>query len=74
MKRIVLAAVVFALVAPVFAQQPQQSPMEQALSQRLSAEIGINIQSAAVIIDLRQQLAAAQARIKELEAAAPKKD
>jgi hypothetical protein len=67
MKR-TIGLLAFLLIAPAAAQQAaQQSPMEQALSQRLSAEIGASLQSAAAIIELQRQLAAAQARIKEME-------
>lgn len=67
-RSIAAAALILALASPSLAQQ---SAVEQALGQRLMAEINANIQAAAMIIDLQRQLAAAQARVKELE---PKAD
>lgn len=67
-RSIAAAALILALASPSLAQQ---SAVEQALGQRLMAEINANIQAAAMIIDLQRQLAAAQARVKELD---PKAD
>lgn len=67
-RSIAAAALILAFALPALAQQ---SAVEQALGQRLMAEINANIQAAAMIIDLQRQLAAAQARVKELE---PKAD
>jgi len=73
MKGLVLAAALL-LAGPALAEQQEQSPAEQALGQRVIVEINANLQAAAKIIELQRQLTAAQARVKELEAAAPKKD
>jgi hypothetical protein len=68
----ILAIVALLIAAPASAQSaPPPTPMEQALSRRLSDEIGASLQASATIISLQAQLAAALARIKELE---PKKD
>jgi len=73
MKRVLIAAALL-LAGPALAEQQEQSPAEQALGQRVIVEINANLQAAAKIIELQRQLTAAQARVKELEAAAPKKD
>lgn len=71
MKRIlVIATLLFSGPALAQQQSPQRPPMEQALSERLGVEIGAGLNATATIIDLQRQLAAAQAKIKELEAAA----
>ncbi len=76
MQRIWPIVALLLAASPALAQQQQaaapQSPMEQALSQRLSVEIGASLQAAATVIDLQRQLALAQARVKELEAAGKK--
>lgn len=56
-----------------FAQQPA-TPLEQALSFKLSREMSDGIQCSAGAVTLQQELAKAQARIKELEAKAAKPD
>lgn len=64
-----------AFTGPTLAQQPpQSSPTEEACNQRVSMEVSGSMRAMAAIVDLQRQLAAAQARLKELEAAAPKKD
>lgn len=45
----------------------QSSPLEQALSVKLSAEINAGLQCSAAIVTMQQDLAKVQARIKELE-------
>lgn len=68
-------AIIFCLLASQAFAQQQQTPKEQALAQRVGSEIGANIEANAIIIDLRQQLATAQARVKALEEKyEPKKD
>jgi hypothetical protein len=51
---------------PASAEQP--NPMEQALIGKLQEEAGQNIQFRASLIQMQQQLVAAEARVKELEA------
>ncbi len=63
MKRIAL--VLALLASPALAQQP--SAAEQALSERLIAEIQSNVQARAQLIDVQRQLVTAQTRIKSLE-------
>lgn len=55
-------AILLLLMSSALAQvgPPQPSPLDQALSEKLTAEISANIQ-------LRMQLITAQAKIKELE-------
>jgi hypothetical protein len=62
-----VSGLIFVLANPAFAQQPQQPPMEQALAGKLMAEINAGLQCSAGTVGLQQQLAAPQARIKELE-------
>jgi hypothetical protein len=66
MRRILFLCVVLASV-PAFAQQQQPSAAEQALGDRLLVEVQANVQARAQLIEAQRQLAAAQARIKELE-------
>lgn len=54
------------LSAPVFAQ-PNQTLFEQALAQKLSAEISGGLQCSAALLANQQELLKAQARIKTLE-------
>jgi hypothetical protein len=65
MKRLAFAFVLIS--GPALAQQPQQPPIEQALAGKLMTEINARLQCDAFKIGLQQQLAAAQARVKELE-------
>ena len=68
--RILLAALFAVLGQSALAQQPpRQSPAEQALTARISSEIGANLQCTANVIALKAELDAAQKRVKELEAA-----
>lgn len=53
------------------AQQQQQTPLEQALGAKLLGEINAGLACSAESISLKAQLAAAQARIKEIEAKLP---
>lgn len=53
-------------IAMAFGQQ--QSPMEQALVQKLMAEINTSLQCSAAQVTMQDQLKTAQARVKELEA------
>jgi hypothetical protein len=63
-----LASLAVLSAAPAFAQQPApSSPNEQALGQKLLAEINSSIACSANLITINQTLTAAQARIKELE-------
>ncbi len=55
------------LAAPAFAQQP--SAAEQALSERLIAEIQSNIQARAQLIETQRKLAEAEAKLKAQEVA-----
>lgn len=64
----IAVAIGFFLTSAALAQQPPASPSEQALAQKLMAEIGTGIQCSTATITLQQQLAAAQERIKKLEA------
>ena len=62
--------------AAAFAQAPQQgqpSPNERAMSARILTEISANVQANAEIFQLKDELAKAQARIKELETELAKK-
>ncbi len=54
--------------------QPQPSPSEQALGEELMQAIQAKVSLRAQVIDVLRQLAAAQAKIKELEKAAPVPD
>jgi hypothetical protein len=65
MSRILAIAIGLALPLPAHAQQ--QSPMEQAPSAKLGAEIGGSLQCSAALIVDQQALAQAQARVKALE-------
>ena len=67
--RILLAALFAVLGQSALAQQ-RQSPAEQAMTARISSEIGANLQCTASIIALKAELDAAQKRVKELEDAA----
>jgi hypothetical protein len=51
---------------PAHAQQ-QQTPMEQALSMKLLAEVNTTLQCTAAQVTMQGQFQAAQARIKDLE-------
>lgn len=66
MTRCWLVAVVLVLSVPAAAQQAQ-SPLEVAMGERIMSEVSANLQCRAQAADLQRQLAAAQARIKELE-------
>lgn len=72
MRRTIAIAVLLVLTAPALAQQPSPPVSEQALAQKLMTEINAGIQCSATTITLQQQLAAAQAEIKELKAKMPK--
>ncbi len=66
MKRLaVLVALVVA--SPAFAQQAQPSSAEQALSDRLIAEIQSNVQARAQLIETQRKLAEAEAKIKAMD-------
>jgi hypothetical protein len=67
MKVITTIAIFLLIGSPAFAQQ-QQSPMEQALAQKLGIEVNASLQCSASLIAAQAQLTAAQARVKELEA------
>lgn len=47
---------------------PQQTPLEEALTARLNAEMGTSLNLHVQLIAAQKELAVAQARIKELEA------
>lgn len=64
---ILVATFVAILYMGSLARAQQPSPAEQALSERLLAEIQANVQARAQLIDVQRQLTAAQAKIKELE-------
>jgi hypothetical protein len=69
MRRIASIIVVsLALTAAGQAQQSQQTPLEQALFQRLNGEIDANIRANAKLIELQQQLATAQEAMKASQA------
>jgi hypothetical protein len=57
-----------ALLLPSLAMAQETAPREQALADKLVAEISANVDARAQIISLQRQLAAALARIKDLEA------
>jgi hypothetical protein len=63
----VFAAFISALAisAPAYAQQ--QTPMEQALAQKLTIEVNASLQCSAAQVTTQGQLQAAQARVKELQ-------
>ncbi len=65
MKR--LAILVALLATPALAQQP--SAAEQALSERLIAEIQSNVQARAQLIETQRKLAEAEAKIRAQEVA-----
>jgi hypothetical protein len=71
MKRFFLLALL-TISAQALAEQPQPSALEQALGQRVMAEVNANIQASATIVDLQRQLATAQERLKALEDKQPK--
>lgn len=50
---------------PAWAQQP--SPSEEAIGAKLMLEINLGLQCNAALVDDKRKLAAAQARVKELE-------
>jgi hypothetical protein len=59
--------IIAAVVVASTAVQAQQSPSEQALGNKLMAEINAALQCDAGLISARQELAKSAARIKELE-------
>ena len=66
-----VAALLLTLIAsPVFAQQanPPQSPMEQALTSKLTEEYNQNLQLRASIIQAHEQITAQQKQIDDLKA------
>lgn len=73
----VLLFIVAVLLGVAFAQaqQPQPSPLEAALGAKLMTEVNAGLTCAAEAVTLQRSLAAAQARIAELEKKAePPKD
>jgi hypothetical protein len=54
-------------ITPALAQQPQQSPAEQALGSKLMQEINAGLQCTQQLIGANKQIEQLQARIKELE-------
>lgn len=64
--RVILAAAALALASPALAQQAP-TPSEQALGAKLMAEINAGLSCSADVIKIKADLAAAQARVKELE-------
>lgn len=71
MKSIASAVLIVAAISSVAVAQQQPAP-EQALAQKLMAEINTGLQCTAAAITLQQQLIAAQAELKELKAKLPK--
>lgn len=55
------------LVCGTALAQESQTPLEQALMQRLNAEVGGGIQCGAAYITLQRELTAAQQKIKTME-------
>jgi hypothetical protein len=67
MPRFLLFGTLLFLPVSAFAQQATSSPMEQALSVKLSNEVSMGLQCTASAITLQQNLQKAQERIKALE-------
>jgi hypothetical protein len=67
MNRLILPVAIALALSPAHAQQ-QQSPMEQALSQKIVAELNASLQCSASLLTIQAQLQTAQSRVKELEA------
>ena len=65
LKFVILLASAFLLTQSSFAQAP--TPSEQACNMKLSSEITSGLQYTAALITARNDLARAQARVKELE-------
>lgn len=66
MLKLLAVAIIVILPLKAEAQQPA-TPTEQAMAQRIMSEINNNIQCVSSAISLEKQLAAANAKIKELE-------
>jgi hypothetical protein len=64
MKRLILLATIAS--TPALAQQ--QSSLEKALWERMTAEVHSNIECSSRLIDLQRALDVAESRIRELEA------
>jgi hypothetical protein len=64
--KLAVAVALVLLAVPALAQQ--QSPMEQALAQKLGIEVNASLQCSAAQITTQAELAKAQARVRELEA------
>jgi hypothetical protein len=71
MKKLFIVASLIA--TPCYAQQ-QQTPVEQAMGTKLIQEIQAGLTCSATLIATQAELTKAQARVKELEAAVPKKE
>ena len=54
--RVLTAFVALLLASPALAQQPNQSPLDQALSGKLMEEINQNIQYRAAVVSLNDQV------------------
>lgn len=66
MVRIIFVGVLLAIASPALAQQQQSSAIDR-ISLALGQCVGAGEQRVDEIVELRKQLTAAQARIKELE-------
>lgn len=73
MRWIVVAALTLTLTAPASAQQ-QGSPTEQVMGAKLMRELQEGLQCNITLLTAQQELAKANSRIADLEAAAQKKD
>lgn len=62
---LVCFAALLGVASLVYAQQPQQSPTEQALAQRLTAEINNNLTCTANVITLQEQVKKLTAELAE---------
>lgn len=71
--RIFVLLLPFLLLTPAYAQQQQQSPMEQSLAAKLMAEMNNSLQCGATVVTLQQQLAAVTKERDELKAKSEQK-
>ena len=63
-------AIILALLPCQALAQQQQSPIEQALSQKILAEVNAGLACSAQLIEVKKQLDEAQAKLKDFESKA----
>ena len=68
MKVLIGIGISLALTASAAAQQPQMNPLEQALSNKLMAEINSSLQCSVAAVNAAKQIADMQKQIDELKA------